>query len=325
MRGYVNAANMPKLGIFKTESGHKPCCQKIIWQSPLSLTITAANRCKAQIFEQLRHLILRGRLKPGTVIPASRVLAEQLGISRNTVLLVYDRLIAEGYLQARKAIGTYVNLELPETCLAATRRAMASAPAYGETKNRPLIPFVGQPQPGTNAHHLDFDFCPDRIDLDLFPHKIWRRFLNRTLTSSRTYFTECCDPGGLPQLREVIADHLGVARGISVSPDQIIITAGSQEGLEPCRPVTHKGWHAGRDGEPLLSWSRPSLSELLCEIDSSTGGWGGARCRALAEGWRGASLCDSFPSISSGFHITDRAAPEAARLGPPLRRLYHRG
>ena len=198
---------------------------------PIELDHNNHQSLQAQIFEQLRHLILRGRLKPGTVIPASRVLAEQLGISRNTVLLVYDRLIAEGYLQARKAIGTYVNLELPETCLAATRRAAASAPAYGETKNRPLIPFVGQPQPGTNTHRLDFDFCPDRIDLDLFPHKIWRRFLNRTFTSSRTYFTECCDPGGLPQLREVIADHLGVARGISVSPDQIIITAGSQEGL----------------------------------------------------------------------------------------------
>jgi GntR family transcriptional regulator / MocR family aminotransferase len=198
---------------------------------PIELDHNSRQSLQAQIFEQLRHLILRGRLKPGTVIPASRVLAEQLGISRNTVLLVYDRLIAEGYLQARKAIGTYVNLELPETCLAATRKVTASTPTYGEAKNRPLIPFVGQPQPGTNAHRPDFDFCPDRIDLDLFPHKIWRRFLNRTLASGRTYFTECCDPGGLPQLREVIADHLGVARGISVSPDQIIITAGSQEGL----------------------------------------------------------------------------------------------
>src|SRR3954453_4319753 len=130
---------------------------------PIELDHSGRQSLQGQIFEQLRHLILKGRLKPGTVIPASRVLAEQLGISRNTVLLVYDRLIAEGYLQARKAIGTYVNLELPETCLAATRRAMASAPAYGETKNRPLIPFVGQPQPGTNAHRLDFDFCPDRI------------------------------------------------------------------------------------------------------------------------------------------------------------------
>ena len=198
---------------------------------PIELDHSGRQSLQGQIFEQLRHLILKGRLKPGTVIPASRVLAEQLGISRNTVLLVYDRLIAEGYLQARKAIGTYVNLELPETCLAATRRAAAPLPPDGEVIDRPLIPFIDQPQIGANSRHVDFDFCPDRIDLDLFPHKIWRRCLNRALASSRTYFTQCCDPGGLSELREVIADHLGVARGISVSADQVIVTAGSQEGL----------------------------------------------------------------------------------------------
>lgn len=198
---------------------------------PIVLDHGSHQSLQGQIFEQLRHLILGGKLKPGTPIPASRVLAEQLGTSRNTVLLVYDRLIAEGYLQARKAIGTYVNLELPETCLAAARRIATSVPIQGETVKRPVIPFVGQTQTKKNAQHLDFDFCPDRIDLDLFPHKIWRRFINRTFSSPSTHFTECCDPGGLLQLREVIADYLGVARGISVSSDQIIITAGSQEGL----------------------------------------------------------------------------------------------
>jgi GntR family transcriptional regulator/MocR family aminotransferase len=198
---------------------------------PIELDHASRQSLQGQIFEQLRHLILGGRLKPGTLVPASRVLAEQLGISRNTVLLVYDRLVAEGYLQARKAIGTYVNLELPETCLAATRRINTSPSAGSEVANRPAIPFVGPAPINKNTQHLDFDFYPDRIDVDLFPLKIWRRFINRTLTSTLTHFTACGDPGGLPQLREVIADHLGIARGISVSADQVIITAGSQEGL----------------------------------------------------------------------------------------------
>lgn len=197
---------------------------------PIELDHSSRQSLQGQIFDQLRHLILGGRLKPGTLIPASRMLADQLGISRNTVLLVYDRLIAEGYLQARKAIGTYVNFELPETCLAATRKIPVPMPAPRETK-RPMIPFNAQAQADTNTQDLDFDFCPDRIGLDLFPDKIWRRFINRAFSSADTYFTECCDPGGLHQLREVIAAHLGVARGINVSPDQVIITAGSQEGL----------------------------------------------------------------------------------------------
>jgi GntR family transcriptional regulator/MocR family aminotransferase len=198
---------------------------------PIELDHGSRQSLQGQIFEQLRHLILGGKLKPGTLIPASRVLAEQLGISRNTVLLVYDRLIAEGYLQARKAIGTYVNLELPETCLSATRRITPSSLVQGEAAKRPAIPFIGQSQSESSVRYLDFDFCPDRIGLDLFPQKMWRRFVNKTFTVGATRFAECSDPAGLPQLREVIADHLGVARGISVSPDQIIVTAGSQEGL----------------------------------------------------------------------------------------------
>lgn len=198
---------------------------------PIELDHNSRQSLQGQIFDQLRHLILGGKLKPGTLIPASRVLAEQLGISRNTVLLVYDRLIAEGYLQARKAIGTYVNLELPETCLSATRRVAPSSPGDEELAKRPVIPFIGHVHANNNIQHLDFDFCPDRIGLDLFPHKIWRRFVNKTFMSANMHFEECCDPGGLSELREVIAAHLGVARGISVSSDQIIVTAGSQEGL----------------------------------------------------------------------------------------------
>ena len=134
---------------------------------PIELDHGSSQSLQGQIFEQLRYLILGGRLKPGTLIPASRVLAEQLGISRNTVLLVYERLIAEGYLQARKAIGTYVNLELPETCLAATRRTPASVPARSETVKPPVIPFIGRMPVKNSVQRPDFDFCPDRIGLDL--------------------------------------------------------------------------------------------------------------------------------------------------------------
>src|SRR5688500_20384318 len=124
---------------------------------PIELDHGSRQSLQGQIYEKLRHLILGGKLKPGTLIPSSRVLAEQLGISRNTVLLVYDRLIAEGYLQARKAIGTFVNLELPETCLAAARRtATTSAPVRGETVQRPAIPLIGQPPATNHPDPVDF-------------------------------------------------------------------------------------------------------------------------------------------------------------------------
>ena len=122
---------------------------------PIVLDHSSRQSLQSQIFDQLRQLILGGKLKPGAPVPASRVLADQLSISRNTVLLVYDRLIAEGYLQSRRAIGTYVNIELPETSLAAARRVATSSPTPTETVNRPLIPFIGQTPSERKTRHLD--------------------------------------------------------------------------------------------------------------------------------------------------------------------------
>ena len=184
-------------------------CRKRTMAIPIVLDHGSRQSLQGQIFEQLRHLILAGRLKPGLPVPPAGCLPSNWEPPGIRSCWFMDRLIAEGYLQARKAIGTYVNLELPETCLAATRRITTSVPVSGEPDSRPVIPFIGQ-LPARNPRNLDFDFYPDRIDSDLFPHKIWRRFINRTFTSTSTHFnfTEYCDPGGLSQLREVIADHL---------------------------------------------------------------------------------------------------------------------
>ncbi len=198
---------------------------------PIALDHGSRQSLQGQIFEQFRRLILGGRLKPGTPVPASRALAEQLGASRNTVILVYDRLIAEGYLQAREAIGTYVSFDLPETCLAASRTVAAPSPAQGDSFAHLDIPFIGRAQAVVNAQALAFDFWLGRPDPHSFPAKAWHRLISKALTTAGARFTEYRDPDGLPELREVIAGHLGAARGISVSPEQVIITSGAQEGL----------------------------------------------------------------------------------------------
>ena len=61
-----------------------------------------------QVVEQIRGLILDGRLAPGTRMPASRVLADDLGVSRNTILGAFARLVAEGLLETREPVGTFV-------------------------------------------------------------------------------------------------------------------------------------------------------------------------------------------------------------------------
>src|SRR5262245_65767333 len=79
-----------------------------------------------QVYDGLRVAILAGRLNPGTRLPASRGLARELGVSRNTVLNAYEQLLAEGYLEGRLGSGTYVPHALPDELL---RAAPAPSPA----------------------------------------------------------------------------------------------------------------------------------------------------------------------------------------------------
>src|SRR3954469_11234301 len=75
-----------------------------------------------QLYTRLRDDILARRLRPGERLPPSRVLATQLAVSRTTVVLVYDQLVAEGYAEARQGAGTFVSRQIPDEALVAARR-----------------------------------------------------------------------------------------------------------------------------------------------------------------------------------------------------------
>src|SRR5262249_18856093 len=74
----------------------------------------ASEGLQQQVYAAVRRAILDGVLTPGTQLPSSRALAEDLRISRTTTLLAYERLLAEGYLAARHGSGTFVAEELPD-------------------------------------------------------------------------------------------------------------------------------------------------------------------------------------------------------------------
>jgi GntR family transcriptional regulator/MocR family aminotransferase len=71
----------------------------------LSLDAGAERSLQVQIFEQVRSMILGGQLKAGMALPPSRLLAERVNVSRNTVTIAYDRLVAEGYVESRGTAG----------------------------------------------------------------------------------------------------------------------------------------------------------------------------------------------------------------------------
>ncbi|ODS98524.1 MAG: transcriptional regulator [Lautropia sp. SCN 69-89] len=198
---------------------------------PILLDPRSRHPLQGQLYEQVRHLILGGRLKPGTSLASSRALATLLGVSRNTVMLAYERLAAEGYLQMREGIGTYVSFELPEDCLATERLTPACSDERPCVVSRRPIAFEGRAHGVVNDGQLTCDFWLGRPDPHSFPIRAWRRLVNRRLLGAGARLTEYGEPAGLIELRREIAERIGPARGIDADPEQIIVVGGCQEGL----------------------------------------------------------------------------------------------
>lgn len=193
---------------------------------PLELRSDPARSLQVQIFEQIRRLILDGALKPGVALPPSRVLSERYEISRNTVILAYDRLCAEGYLESRGTAGTFISSTLPDDLLLVRgdrHHSNGPLPDDGES----LLCFAGSPGGGSDRPR--YDFWVGRSDSESFPIKVWRKLISQRLAYGFHMLTDYCDPAGLPEFRQAIAAHLGRARGMAVTHDQVVVTAGGQD------------------------------------------------------------------------------------------------
>ncbi len=196
----------------------------------LTLDATSAKPLQVQVFDQVREIILEGKLKAGMALPPSRLLAERLGISRNTVNAAYERLSAEGYVKARGTAGLFVEPIPPDSLLLIQRggQALTNGPVPDET-GEPLLCFAGSP--GGGGERPELDFWVGRSDPAGFPLRIWRRIVNRLLSHETAYLTDYCDPAGLPELRAAIATHLRRARAVAVTKDQVVVTTGGQDAL----------------------------------------------------------------------------------------------
>src|SRR5699024_10170699 len=201
-------------------------------QLPLRVDPDSGENLHAQIFERLRCLIADGCLKPGARMPASRNLATDLGVSPNTVVLVNEHLVSEGYLEMRQCVGTFVAQNLlhdgpvqiqpptPEERVAAKRRR-AGLQFRGDAH----VVVAPYPDP------VRYDFWVGRPDPCTLPFRIWQQLINRRLYQQRSGISGYSDPAGLHQLRSAISNYVGFTRGVKSTPDQVLIINGIQEGL----------------------------------------------------------------------------------------------
>ena len=190
----------------------------------LQLTLTGRTDLGSQLYRQLRDAVLDGRLRDGERLPATRELARDLAVSRNTVAGAYERLTAEGFLAGRVGAGTFVRAG------AARPRSRRSAPA-GVITARPVWRELAA---STTSEEMTptYDFRIGIPDGRLFPVQTWRRLLNRQLRTSMLTDARYRGPGGHPALRAAIARHVGVSRSVRAAADDVLVTRGAQQAVD---------------------------------------------------------------------------------------------
>lgn len=204
-----------------------------------------------QLYTRLRDDILAGRLRPGERLPPSRSLASQLAVSRTTVVLVYDQLIAEGYAEARQGAGTFASRQLPDEALAAARRprllpaeVSSTEQCEDETGGRRLSDWGARMaevhrlvwgEDGRVAERfgaVPYDFRPGRPDWGSFPRQVWSRLTARQVREHSEELASYGDPAGYRPLREAVATHLAHSRGVRCTAEQVVVVNGSQQGAD---------------------------------------------------------------------------------------------
>ncbi|HJV24375.1 MAG TPA: PLP-dependent aminotransferase family protein [Aromatoleum sp.] len=188
-----------------------------------------------QIAAQLRASICGGALRTGDRLPAIRLLAARLAVARATVDAAYGQLIAEGYLDAKPGAGTRVAGRLPEDALLLRSRGEGSQrppeprAARGLTERAQQVAAVAsvllpqQPVPLAVV-------CPSD---ELAPGKAWTRIAAR-LARTPWRHGGYAPPHGFMPLREAVADYARRFRGVVCEPEQVVITAGTQQGIALC-------------------------------------------------------------------------------------------
>ncbi|WP_028659045.1 PLP-dependent aminotransferase family protein [Nocardioides insulae] len=183
---------------------------------PLRVDRAASDPLPAQIAAQIRGLVMAGTLRRADRLPSSRALAGDLGVSRSVAEQAYEQLLAEGWLHTRRGAGTYV----APTALAGVSPPPAVRPA---------------PSPGPTLVRLD----TGTPWIDPVHRAGWRRAWREVSAAAPPRGYD--DPRGLPELRRALADRLARTRGLDVDPDEVLVTAGTADGLRNLLPELPQG------------------------------------------------------------------------------------
>jgi GntR family transcriptional regulator/MocR family aminotransferase len=199
--------------------------------------VTIARDSEVPLYRQLRqaleHEIATGALDPELALPSSRELARELGLSRNTVNAAYAELEAEGFVEAKARRGLFVNSEMVAAASSAGPVAGDRPVDWSNHVNLRPDESIPEIEKVRDWHRYPYPFVGGQVDVSSFPRLAWARALRQALEPPHLHYSlrDGIDEDD-PELLDMLCRHVLPGRGIEVDPSQVLVTLGSQQGLD---------------------------------------------------------------------------------------------
>lgn len=203
---------------------------------------TPCEKLHKKLYLAICSCILEGGLRPAARMPPTRDLANELAVSRNTVLRVYEQLQAEGYISTRTSSGTFVTESVLDNLNTQVARTAQTSPPFATSS---LSERCLELLKNASASPAQWgDFIPGVPDFDSFPHRTFKKIYDRIARRPNPEYLTYDADGGLEVLKSALSDYLRTARGVKCSTDQILITEGIHQALDLvtrtlCNPGDH--------------------------------------------------------------------------------------
>ena len=291
----------------------------------------------SRIQRTLRQLILEGALGAGSALPASRLLARSLGVSRDTIESAYSHLHAEGFIERRVGSGSFVAEATRLSPGRRTRRRLSGAPPGAANLSQRGQAMLDNG--GVREQLAPRPFAPGVPETRTFPLSTWERLQRQVLKEFGPRALLHGDPQGMQPLRQAIADYVNLERGARTTADQVLVLTSSQQALGLCANVLLDAGERIFIEDPVYYGARKAFAAA------------GLDCQAIpvdAQGIRvdellahphpakvvyltpplvigEADLADPVAPVPQRGHPVPGAAPVADRMGATRAGLDHRG
>ena len=222
-----------------------------------------------QLYEWFRRAIFVGQLRPGQRVPSTRSLATELKVSRIPVSSAYEQLHGEGYFETFVGAGTCVARSIPAEAFKPAARKPSDPSRQASRGKAPRaisrrVALMRVP-PQTWPNNLGA-FRVSLPALDHFPVGIWSKLVNRHLRKQTRQLMAYGDAKGYMPFREAIAEYLGAVRAVRCEPAQILVTTGSQQGIQLAAQVLLNSNERVWFEEPGYPGARQALTAAGAEL-----------------------------------------------------------